>query len=392
MNKKLIINEDTKFFRNPEFIINKAPDIIFSIDNKGSIRFINEACEAYGYKQTDVIGQPSHKFIYRKDLPAAIGCVSPLVNADVLSASFQARVLTYDGKKIPFDIHMCRVVEKIGELESLTGYLGNARDITEQLRLQKENEKRKLALEQVLYLADLGTMIAGTTHELNNAMAILSISTSLAYDKYNQMSKGDLSEENINKLGFAIEKSYVAEKRLSSIVLALKNSCRKIPISPLLEDHRITDAREEILEIGRLRAKISSKYDISFEVRNRSDQVSAHVDINHFYQIAINLVNNAVDALNDPNINYQRKIFIEFGYNEYANPFFKVGDNGPGIPREIQESIFEPFFTTKPIGRGTGLGLSVCSNLAQSNMAKITLESALSEGSIFTLSMLPSIR
>jgi signal transduction histidine kinase len=35
----------------------------------------------------------------------------------------------------------------------------------------------------------------------------------------------------------------------------------------------------------------------------------------------------------------------------------EIGDNGPGIPKELQSHIFEQFFTTKPVGQGTGLGL-----------------------------------
>ena len=37
----------------------------------------------------------------------------------------------------------------------------------------------------------------------------------------------------------------------------------------------------------------------------------------------------------------------------------EIGDNGPGIPPELQRRIFEPFFTTKDVGHGTGLGLDI---------------------------------
>jgi signal transduction histidine kinase len=36
-----------------------------------------------------------------------------------------------------------------------------------------------------------------------------------------------------------------------------------------------------------------------------------------------------------------------------------IADNGPGIPETLQKQVFNPFFTTKPIGKGTGMGMSI---------------------------------
>jgi signal transduction histidine kinase len=64
-----------------------------------------------------------------------------------------------------------------------------------------------------------------------------------------------------------------------------------------------------------------------------------------------------------------------------------VQDLGSGISPEIKARIFEPFFTTKALStkRGTGLGLSMVYELAKKMGAGLAVQSALGEGSTFTL-------
>ena len=70
-------------------------------------------------------------------------------------------------------------------------------------------------------------------------------------------------------------------------------------------------------------------------------------------QVWTNLIDNAADALNGRGtitIRTRRR-------GEHA--VVEIGDDGPGIPAEIQPRVFDPFFTTKPLGEGTGLGLDI---------------------------------
>jgi CheY-like chemotaxis protein len=68
----------------------------------------------------------------------------------------------------------------------------------------------------------------------------------------------------------------------------------------------------------------------------------------------------------------------------------RVRDTGAGIPAEVIDYIFDPFFTTKGVGEGTGMGLAIVHGIIISHGGAITVESALEEGSTFTI-YLPQI-
>ena len=78
------------------------------------------------------------------------------------------------------------------------------------------------------------------------------------------------------------------------------------------------------------------------------------------HQILINLVQNAVDVMEDqkqPRLTITCRVSESFA--EVA-----VQDSGPGISEEALTKLFDPFYTTKPVGKGTGLGLSISYGLA----------------------------
>jgi signal transduction histidine kinase len=70
-------------------------------------------------------------------------------------------------------------------------------------------------------------------------------------------------------------------------------------------------------------------------------------------QVWTNLIDNAADAVDG------RGHIVVRAFREKGRVVVEIVDDGPGIPREIQNRVFEPFFTTKEIGEGTGLGLDI---------------------------------
>jgi signal transduction histidine kinase len=70
-------------------------------------------------------------------------------------------------------------------------------------------------------------------------------------------------------------------------------------------------------------------------------------------QVWTNLIDNAIEAMEGTGRLRLRTA------RDGDTVLVEVGDDGPGIPPELQKRVFEPFFTTKDVGKGTGLGLDV---------------------------------
>ncbi|MEJ7780854.1 MAG: HAMP domain-containing sensor histidine kinase [Daejeonella sp.] len=95
-----------------------------------------------------------------------------------------------------------------------------------------------------------------------------------------------------------------------------------------------------------------------------------------------NIVNNAVDVLNDLKI---RGAYIDItARQEGQNVLITVTDNGPGIPHEIVKTLFEPFVTKQKNG-GTGLGLAIVKQFIVAHGGKIWVES--NPGAVFHISL-----
>lgn len=86
-------------------------------------------------------------------------------------------------------------------------------------------------------------------------------------------------------------------------------------------------------------------------------------------QVWTNLIDNAIDAMSGQG-ELRVRIFRDDGC-----VVVEIGDNGPGIPADIEPHIFEPFFTTKGVGEGTGLGLDTVQRIIRKHRGNIDVES-----------------
>jgi len=86
-------------------------------------------------------------------------------------------------------------------------------------------------------------------------------------------------------------------------------------------------------------------------------------------QVWTNIIDNAIDAMGGKGELRVRT------YRDDACVVVEIGDNGPGIPSEVEAHMFEPFFTTKEVGQGTGLGLDTVQRIVKKHRGTIQVTS-----------------
>jgi signal transduction histidine kinase len=104
-------------------------------------------------------------------------------------------------------------------------------------------------------------------------------------------------------------------------------------------------------------------------------------DARQVEQVVMNLVQNALDAMPRGGSLALRTAMTSSGRA------ISICDDGEGIPLEVMDRVLEPFFTTKAAQRGTGLGLSLCQEIARSHGGDIVLDSKSGVGTVVTVTL-----
>ena len=150
---------------------------------------------------------------------------------------------------------------------------------------------------------------------------------------------------------------------------------------------RKTDSRVGDVFVNKLLNEIEylssqrAKYgNIEIRTRFEDNLPSITASETELQQVFLNLVNNALDAMEKTGGTITLSSKMDAG-----DIVVTVADNGPGIAAANLARIFDPFFTTKPVGKGTGLGLSICYGIIRKMGGKIDTRSAVGQGTIFKI-------
>jgi two-component system NtrC family sensor kinase len=241
-------------------------------------------------------------------------------------------------------------------------------------QLEEENQEREMMNKQIVEtgkLAAVGELAAGIAHEINNPVAIMVEEAGwiedLLEDEEPEKIKG--MEEFARALGQIREQG----RRCKQITHKLLSFARKTDTR--VQEVILYDLVEEMVALSAQRAKYSN-----VEIRTDLEPglPSLRVSLSEMQQVFLNLINNALDAMEKTSGTIDITARIE---GEMIT--ISVADTGPGIPESNMERMFEPFFTTKPVGKGTGLGLSICYGIITKLGGDIEVHSELGVGTTF---------
>jgi signal transduction histidine kinase len=183
-------------------------------------------------------------------------------------------------------------------------------------------------------------------------------------------------KEDLPKL---LQSMKLGAERATQIVLSLKDFSRLDDATPHPVDlHACMDSTLLILN-NRLKKEITV-------IRNYGNIPIVEGYAGLLYQVFMNLLSNAIDALE--NLRQEKLIAITIECRGQDTVMIKIADNGSGIPLEKQAQIFDTFFTTKPRGVGTGLGLAISREIiVEKHGGKITYQSEEGVGTEFAIAL-----
>lgn len=216
-------------------------------------------------------------------------------------------------------------------------------------------------------LTAIATLAAGLLHEINNPLNY-SLAAIQIIRSYAAVRDDELCQEILNDIDEGMQ-------RIRNIVSDLQ------AFAYLSEaDHHSSFDIEEALESAIGYASNALK-EISV-VSELPKGVIVMGSQNHITQVLANLLDNSAKSIKEVNGEHHGEIQVTGAVRD-SRLTVMVIDNGVGMSKNTLERVFEPFFTTREVGRGIGLGLSVCHTIIASHGGQLVANGSLGRGAEF---------
>ncbi|MGE0399761.1 MAG: ATP-binding protein [Kofleriaceae bacterium] len=302
----------------------------------------------------------------------------PVREADMRSADLRTFVVESDRDRIehmlgtdegPFEMLFTRsdnttVPVSVRSVAAPPGSKGTRVLVVRDVSTERELQRRLATADR---LAAVGTLAAGTAHEINNPLAFVLSNADLLDEELDAPSDKAAAREMIADIRHGALRIRDVVRDLMSLARERGGEVTSVDLNETLRRCIAMAAPQT-----RHRARVFSTLDELAPVRANEGRL---------FQVFLNLIVNAAQAIREGAAD-QNAIRIT-GRNAGGEVIIEIADTGSGMPRDVLDRIFEPFFTTKAIGQGTGLGLSISHGIVTDLGGRIEVDSTLGVGTTF---------
>ncbi len=346
-------------------LIESSTTAIIAADRGGRILTMNPAAEELlGYSLKGALEKITTEDLYP---PGQAKAVMKILRDERMGGKGKLHLTTCtlinaEGEEIPVDLSAAIVYE--GDKEVATVGLFN--DLREKLKHEKAMREMLVRISRAEKMASLGQLAAGVAHEINNPLTGIIFYANLVLETLEK------DDPRRNSLACIFEDA----KRCGKIIKNLLAYSRQaIPSKEILHINTILEHSLDLIRDRKFFMDIRIIKELS------EDMMLIECDRDQLGQVIVNLVLNAVDAMNEKGTLTLRT----YRDKPAEKACIEVSDTGHGIPKENLALIFDPFFTTKAPGKGTGLGLSTAYGILKENGGSIWVRETSKRGTTFVV-------
>lgn len=355
--------------------VESAPNAMVMVNRDGAIVLVNLQTERlFGYTRDELLGASVDMLVpdrFRDQHPANRSAFFSTPTVRSMGAGRDLFGRRKDGTEFPVEIGL-NPIQTDNEMFVLSAIV----DITARKQAEEQARRHLADLAHVARLSTVGQMFSELAHEINQPLAAAAnyARACVTFARTNgatQEQMVDWMQKTVDQTTRAID----IVKRLGSFVKKDGGLRARMSINRTIE--QVVSS-----SVPAIRTPSGDGVLIQLELKLDRTIPDIHADAVQLEQVLLNLVRNAIEAMQEAAIRPPRLVIQTTQDSKQVT--VAVTDNGPGISPENLRRLFDPYFTTK--ATGMGLGLSISRSIVEDHQGKVEVDSS-SAGTTFRFTL-----